>query len=214
MLCRRKPGPLRRRLRRYAALILAAVVVCEAYFELAIKAQLRDVIIRDMRTLSVQAVNTAVDEFLSENYEIGERLVSITYSGGSVSAVTTDPSYINFVKTSITRRAQENIDAMSHSGRVSAHLGSFTGLIILAEAGPMIGFDVDSAQTVSCEFESTFSGAGVNQTLHHITLTVTVELTVCNPFRIHEPIITASTYEIAQTVIVGAVPSYNTALTY
>lgn len=214
MLCRKKLSPLRRRIRRYLVLLLAVFIAAVCYAEIAVKAQLRDVIIRDMRTVSVQAVNTAVDEFLSENFDIGEKLTDISYDGGRVSAIAVNPSYVNYIKTRVTSRAQEQIDYLSHHNGVSEHLGSFTGLIFLSGAGPVIGFNVDSAQTVSCEFESSFESAGLNQTLHHIIMTVTVELTVYNPFRIRQAVTTTTSYEIAQTVIVGAVPSYGGVLSY
>lgn len=214
MRCRPKLSPARRRLRKYAAIILAGVILSVTYFELAVKAQLGDVIIREMKTVSVQAVNDAVDKFLSENFDIGEKLVTLNRDGGSVSAVTTNPSYINYVKTSITKTAQSNIEEMSRGSGVGAHLGSFTGLIILTNVGPVIYFDVESSQTITCEFESTFEGAGLNQTIHHITMTVTVELVIYNPFRIRDTVEVTSTYEIAQTVIVGSVPSYSGVVSY
>ena len=214
MRCRPRLSPVRRRIRKVIALLLAVTVLCAAYFEIAVKSLLGDVIVRQMQTLSVKAVNIAVSDFLSENFDIGNKLVSLSYNSGAVAAVTTDPAYINYVKTEITSRAQDEIDRLSHSGAVSAHLGSYTGLIFLAEAGPVITLDIDSAQTVSCEFCSSFDGAGLNQTLHHITLTVNTEVTVYNPFRIHRTVKSQTDYEIAQTVIVGEVPSYSSMLTY
>ena len=97
---------------------------------------------------------------------------------------------------------------MSHDGTVSANLGSFTGLVLLTDVGPEVGFSVDTTQTVTCSFESSLESAGVNQSLHHIVMTVNVELLVYNPFRIEETVSASSSFEIAQTVIVGAVPSY------
>lgn len=214
MRCRPRLSPVRRRIRKAVALLLAVTALCTAYFEIAVKSLLGDVIVRQMRTLSVKAVNTAVSNFLSENFDIGNKLVSLSYNSGSVAAVTTDPAYINYVKTEITSRAQAEIDRLAHSGAVSAHIGSFTGLILLAEVGPMITLDVDSAQTVSCGFCSTFESAGLNQTLHHITLTVNTEVTVYNPFSLRQTVDSRSDYEIAQTVIVGEVPSYGSVLTY
>lgn len=214
MLCRKKCSPLRRKLRRSIAVLLAASVALITYYEIAVKAQLREVIIRDMQTVSEKAVNLAVQDFLSENFDVGEKLTDVAYSDGSVAAISTNPSYVNFVKTDITERAQAHIDDIAHHQGVSARLGSFTGLTFLMNVGPEIAFDVGSTQTVSCEFHSTFEGAGLNQTVHHITMTVYVDLLIYNPFRISETVSTESTFEIAQTVIVGAVPSYGGVLSY
>ena len=215
MLCRSKPSPLRRKIRKYIAVLLTVTIAFAVYFEFAVKAQLRDIIIRDMRTVSEEAMNMAVDDFLSEHADAGDRLSDIAFDGGgAVSAITTDPYYINYVKSYITKQAQDYIDELSHGEGVSARLGSFTGLVLLMNVGPPVYFDVDSTQTVSCEFASSFESAGINQTVHHITMTVSVDLLIYNPFRIHETVTTTSTYEIAQTVIVGSVPTYGGVLTY
>ena len=66
-MCRKKCSPVRRKVRKYTAVILSVFILFTTYFELAVKAQLRDVIIRDMQTLSEQAVTAAVEDYLSEN---------------------------------------------------------------------------------------------------------------------------------------------------
>lgn len=208
MLCRKRPTPRRRRARKLIALTVAGIILCLTYFELAVKAQLRDIIIRDMQTLSERAVTMAVDDYLAENPDIGESLCRISFHDGSVAALSADTAAVNVVKTSVTKRAQAYIDELSHTQGISTRLGSFTGLVSLLNVGPEVRLPVDSTQTVSCEFESTFEGAGLNQTVHHITMTVYVDLLVYNPFRIRQTVSTSSTFEIAQTVIVGSVPSY------
>lgn len=213
-MCRKKVGPFRRRLRKILAVLSAVFVLFTAYVELAVKAQLRDVIIRDMRTLSEQCVTMAVDDYLAEHAGEGERMCEIVYNNGSVAAISTNAACVNAVKTAITERAQAYIDELSRSQGVSAKLGNFTGIVFLSNFGPEITFAVDNARTVSCEFESSFESAGVNQTVHHITVTVYVDLLIYSPIHISETVSTASTFEIAQTVIVGSVPSYSGVISY
>ena len=213
-MCRQKRSPARRRLRKTIALFLSLLILLTVYFELAVKAQLRDVIIRDMLTLSEQAVTMAVDDLLAENAAENAKTCDISYDGGSVAAITTNAASINSVKTYITERAQERIDELSHCQGISIRLGNFTGLVFLSNFGPDLQFSVDSSQTVSCEFSSSFESAGINQTVHHITITVYVDLLIYSPFRIDETVSTASTFEIAQSVIVGTVPSYSGVVSY
>ncbi|MBQ3284969.1 MAG: sporulation protein YunB [Ruminococcus sp.] len=213
-MCRKKPGPVRRKVRKYIAILLSLLILFTVYFEIAVKHQLRDIIIRDMQTLSEQAVTMAVDDLLAEYSGREVKTCDITYDNGSVAAITTDASYINSVKTFITTRAQERIDALSRQQGVSIRLGNFSGLVFLSDIGPDIPFSVDSSQTVSCEFRSSFESAGVNQTVHHITITVYVDLLIYSPFRVDETVGTESTFEIAQTVIVGTVPSYSGVVSY
>lgn len=213
VVCRKKLSPVRRKIRRYIAVVLAALILLTVYFEIAVKEQLSDIIVRDMQTLSESAVTQAVDDLLREQGE-DVKTCDIAYDNGSVAAITTDSAYINSVKTFITQRAQERIDELARSQGISVRLGNFSGLVFLSDLGPDISFSVDSSQTVSCEFQSSFESAGVNQTVHHITVTVTVELLIYSPFRIDETVMTRSSFEIAQTVIVGIVPSYSGVVSY
>ena len=209
-MCRKKPGPVLQRVRKYTAVFLAVFIVFTTYFELAVKAQLKDVMIREMQTLSEKSVTMAVDDYLAENAGAGERMCDIVYDNGSVAAVSLNAAAVNSAKTFITERAQRNIDELSLTQGASACLGNFTGLVFLSSFGPEVSFPVESSQTVSCEFSSSFEGAGVNQTVHHISITVYVDLLIYSPFRVKETVSTESSYEIAQTVIVGAVPAYST----
>ena len=215
MLCRRKPSGVRRRLRRYICFLLITAILFTVYFEVAVRVQLCEVIRTQMRAVAEQAVCEAVSAFLQDNADAGDRLSQLQLTdGGTVAAVATDSSYINYVKTEISRRSQEQIDLLSHSGSVAAPLGSFTGLILLNNIGPEIPLRIDSRQSVMCTFRSTFESAGINQTVHHIALIVDVEIAVYNPFRIYSGISVSSDFEIAQTVIVGSVPSYGGVVTY
>lgn len=214
VMCRKKLSPVRRKLRKYTVVLLIAAVLFTIYFETAIKVQLKDVMIREMRTLSEKSVSQAVDEYLADHTDTGQKMCDIIYNKGSVAAISTNTVYVNAVKTAVSRRAQEIIDEASHKQGVAAHLGNFTGLVWLSGLGPVIRFPVDSAQTVSCEFQSSFESAGINQTVHHITITVYVDLLLYGPIRIGETVSTESTFEIAQTVIVGSVPSYSGVVSY
>ncbi|MBQ3331005.1 MAG: hypothetical protein IJG87_07485 [Ruminococcus sp.] len=213
-MCRKKLSPVRRKIRKTIAVFLSFLILFTVYFEIAVKHQLRDIIIRDMLTLSEKAVTMAVDDLLLQQSGKTVKTCDISYNNGSVASITTDASYINSVKTFITARAQERIDELSRQQGVSVRLGNFTGLVFLSDFGPEITFPVESAQTVSCEFQSSFESGGVNQTVHHITVTVYVELLIYSPFRVGETVSTESAFEIAQTVIVGAVPSYSGIVSY
>ena len=214
MLCRKKCSPLRRRMRRYTAVLLTILILLTAYFELAVKHQLRDVIIREMKTLSEQSVTEVVNDYLSAQPDAGERLCDIVYDSGSVAAISLNTARVNAVKTYITAHAQAAIDHSARENGVSVRLGNFSGIVFLSNVGPEVSFPVDSTQTVSCAFDSSLEAAGINQTIHHITLTVTVDLLIYSPFHISDTVSVATSYEIAQTVIVGSVPSYSGVVTY
>lgn len=214
-MCRRKLSPVRRRIRRICSVALVLAVVSLAYFEWAVRAQLSDVIAAELRSVAADAVDAAVAEYITDHHEIGQKLTDVRVAdSGAVTAVTTDPAYINLVKAEIGQAARRQIDSRTRSQGLRVPVGSFTGLVFLSAVGPPVSLSIDSKQTVICRFTSTFTSAGVNQTLHHITLTVDVSIAVYNPYHIRREIGISSDYEIAQTVIVGAVPTYGGVLTY
>ena len=213
MLSKRKPGPVRRRLRKYTAILLMIVIILVIFFETSVKGQLTSLIVEELKRVNETAVIDAVDAMLQEDQDLCDGLIELHTSGGSVQAISTDPAAINRVKTAISKAAQQNIDSACSENGVTVSLGGLTGLVILAETGPKIRLNVDSAQTVRCEFKSSFESAGVNQTIHHITLTAYTDMTVSSPYRIDD-IKCRSSFEIAQTVIVGSVPSYTGVVTY
>lgn len=209
MLSRPKRSARYRRIRRRFCIVLLCVLILSAYLEFAVKAQLSDVIGAQVKALAQRAVNTAVAEYLAEHPDAGEKLSDVCYNdSGVVTSVTTDPSSVNALKTSVSTLSQQYIEQYADSEGLSLPLGSFTGFVFLTNTGPAICLDISCRSTVTSTLKSTFESGGVNQTLHHIILTVDVEIVVYNPFRIDRPIHTSADFEISSTVIVGAVPSY------
>ena len=215
MLCRKKLSPVRRRLRRMISWLLMVAVVSVAYFEWAVRAQLGDVIAAELKSVAESAVDAAVAGYLSAYPGVGETLCAVQRSeSGAVTSVTTDPSAVNLAKTAISEDARRRIGSAVSGQGLSVPAGSFTGLVCLSSVGPPVSLPVDCKENLVCHFKSEFTSAGLNQTLHHITMTAEVSLTVYNPYRIRREIRVSSDYEIAQTVIVGAVPAYGGVLTY
>ena len=215
MLCKRKPSSVRRRVRKYICIILAVIIILTSYFELAVRVELGAVIRAQMKIAAQTAINSAVSDFLAENPDAGKRLSALDHTdSGTVSSITTDPSYINYMKSDISLRTQRYIDSLSREKGLSIPVGSFTGLVIFSNLGPEVSLPVDSRTVVTCKLESTFDSAGINQTVHHISLKVNADIAVYNPFRIYNSIKTSSDFEISQTVISGAVPNYGGIVTY
>ena len=73
--------------------------------------------------------------------------------------------------------------------------------------GPTIKVRSFTVGSVTAEFESEFSTAGVNQTLHKIWLSVCVPTTILLPGQQIEVAVETKLC-VAETVIVGKVPSY------
>lgn len=209
MLCKKKLSVRRRCIRNILLRVLLVLIILSVFLEFAVKDQLTDVIAIRMQALAQRAVNAAVADYLAENPEVGESLTTPRCTeNGTATMILSDPAAVNRLKTAVSDLSQEYIDALSENEGLSIPLGSFTGFVPLTNLGPEIRLDIGSRQTVTCSLHSTFESGGVNQTLHHIFLTVDVDMVVYNPFRIRRTVHTCADFEIAQTVIVGDVPSY------
>ena len=84
---------------------------------------------------------------------------------------------------------------------ISAAFGVYYSSI----AYPKLSYTVGITTTVYANFESVFSGAGINQVLHQILLNVSLESDLAM-LRANTEQTTTTNFIVAQTVIVGAVP--------
>ena len=84
-------------------------------------------------------------------------------------------------------------------------MGSLLDLDVLWGLGPSLKVHAMAVGTADARFSSSFSEAGVNQTLHRIELELTVPMTLLLP---GGPVETESVTRlcVAETVIVGRVP--------
>ena len=121
-----------------------------------------------------------------------------------VVSVRTDAVGINLLKGRVCEAASAALAARSQT--VSIPAGSLTGLDILAGRGPSIRVRVRTSGFANADVESTFEGAGVNQTVHRLLLRVGAR--VCLSMAKTQQTKSLS-YEVcvAETVIVGEVPA-------
>lgn len=193
-----------------AALVTLLVAVALAFGVIrGLEAHLRPVLEEMARTQVVNqmtgVVEHAAQEALSQQVEDGA-LVSIERNtDGAITALTTDMSSLNSMRTQIVTevlRALEEVDVSN----VQIPLGSLLDSELIWARGPAIRARAMTVGTISAEFESDFTAAGVNQTLHRIWLELSVPLTVMLPGGEVQAELN-SRLCVAETVIVGSVPS-------
>ncbi len=130
----------------------------------------------------------------------------IIYSeSGELKGISENSVNVNRFKALVEKSIQKKLN----KGKMyyfSLPLGAFTGLTLLSNTGPPVEINFRIEGSVSCRVKSKFIEAGVNQTLHRIYLIVHCKVfTVSTDFR--EEYSFNTDYEIAQTAIVGRVPS-------
>jgi sporulation protein YunB len=154
--------------------------------------------------IATQALNAAVVDAMDEiSYD---QFISISYdSQGNVTLLQANTARMNALATQTALAAQEKIAEIS-SQKVSIPLGSALGIQLLSGKGPRVSASVTPAGSVTCEFLSEFSSAGINQTRHRLYIKLTASMRVIMPSR-SSSVAAVTQVPVAETIIVGVVPN-------
>ena len=152
------------------------------------------------------AINLAIGEQIAAGEISYDRMVSVDKDlNGNVTAVRTNMEEINRLKSAVLRRVDEKLEQLSWE-----QLGVPSGAVLRPELfsgrGPDIPVRVLAVRTSDAVFRNEFSEAGINQTLHIITIDIHVVITVLTWTGTRD-IPVDSAVIAAQTVIVGTVPA-------
>lgn len=124
---------------------------------------------------------------------------------GRITALKTNMSEVNRLKTDILNIINDEILALDTSD-IGIPLGSLFFPELLSGKGPVIPVHILSIRNSDASFASDFSQAGINQTLHQLTMLVSVDVAVLVLGETSSFTITSEVV-VAQTVIVGDVPA-------
>lgn len=125
-------------------------------------------------------------------------------SSGAITALTTDMAEMNRLRGQLIECVLGEVEGVDVAS-IQVPLGSLLDLDVLWAKGPSLRLHGMSVGTVSAEFDSEFTSAGVNQTLHRIWLEVHVPLTLMLPGGQVDTDVNTRLC-VAETVIVGQVP--------
>ncbi len=156
--------------------------------------------------LSVNSVCDAVNNTIDKlNYSYSDIAKIKSDKNGRVQSIETDSFKINRLKADITKAVQKEI-AKVYDNEIEIPLGAFTNVTILSNWGPNIPVNFNLTGSFSSEVVSTFEQAGLNQTIHHIRLFFTSKI-MTTSLDYSGNITFTTDFEIAQSVIVGEIPS-------
>ena len=123
---------------------------------------------------------------------------------GNITALKTNMTEVNRLKTDILNIINDEILALDNSD-IGIPLGSLFLPEFLSGKGPAIPVHILSIRNSDATFVSNFSQAGINQTLHQVTMEVSVDVAVLVLGRTSAFTMTSEVV-VAETVIVGQVP--------
>ena len=198
-----------RKIRRLLHLLLVIlVVVCLGF--LMLRSRYRDVI-RDLAETQVKnttsdLTNDAIAKQIAEGVIQYDRIVYFEKDlDGRITALKTNMSEVNRLKTDILNLINDEILALDTSD-IGIPMGSLFLPELFSGKGPAIPVRILSIRNSDATFASKFSQAGINQTLHQLTMVVSVDVAILvlgqtSSFTVNSEVV------VAETVIVGDVPS-------
>lgn len=197
---------MKRRGRRVLILLMAAALAAAGVFWY-MNARLRPLLMglasARVEAASAQAMNEAILEVLCSPE--AQALLSVRASDeGHVSLLTADAGRLNLMGADCAIAAQKRIRDLGEQG-VSVALGTVSGVPAFTGLGPKLSFRFTPVGTVRAAFHSEFYSAGINQTLHRITLELNATVRVVLPGKSSTVTVTAQA-PVAESVIVGDVP--------
>lgn len=210
---------LRRRLGRswrygpavHPALITLAAALLVAWgviqlLEWRLRPAVAEIARTQVQNTMTSAIEQAVTEDLAQRDVSYEDFVTIERdSSGAITALSTQTAQMNLLRAELAATILEALEGVDVSS-IHLPMGSLLDFEPLWAKGPDLQVRAMTVGTVSAEFDSEFSSAGVNQTVHRIWLEVVVPMTVLLPG--DELEVTVQTrLPLAETVIVGQVPN-------
>lgn len=199
---------MRYRLSRLFRILCAILVICLillALFRMKYGGTIRSLAETQVCNTTSDLINDAIDDQIENGNIQYDRIVYFEKDlNGRITALKTNMSEVNRLKTDILNIINDEILAIDTSD-----IGIPTGSLFLPEflsgRGPEIPVRILSIRNSDASFASYFSEAGINQTLHQLTMNISVDVSILVLGK-HESFTVSSQVVVAETIIVGNVP--------
>lgn len=194
--------------RRLFTLLFLSAVLALAAFGL-LRGKFRSVV-QELAEIQVKnatsdLTNDAIAKQIASGNIAYDRLVYFEKDlNGRITALKTNISEVNRLKTDILNIINDEILAIDSSD-IGIPLGSIFLTELFSGRGPVIPVHILAIRNADANFVSHFSQAGINQTLHQVTMDVGIDVAVLVLGRTISFSMTSEVI-VAETVIVGEVP--------
>lgn len=178
-----------------------------SYIEFQIQPSVMDLTEIKAQTLATEAINTAVNNTVDKlGFKYGD-LADIKYtSNNKVASISTNTVNVNKLKAEVSLEAQNQLDNLQYR-EFNYYLGDLTGFELLNGLGPSLVVRLNFSSSVETEVNNTLESAGINQTQSTIEIHVKAEIFLTSDEEYPNEIV-ETTLPVAQTIIVGELPSY------
>lgn len=198
-------GSIRGWLLRFVCVSLAVFMVLLALFRSRFTQTICTLAETQVRNATSDLINDAIDRQIDTGNVQYDRIVYFEKDlQGQITALKTNMSEVNRLKTAILNRINDEILAMD-TAALGIPLGDLILPELLSEKGPDIPVRILSIRNSDAAFGSNFTQAGINQTLHQLTMEVFVDVAILVLGKTQIFTVSAQVV-VAETIIVGRVP--------
>lgn len=195
---------------RHPVLLVLGIGFCLAAVGIGvIQSRIRPIVSAQAQALACSQVTAAVEQAIQQDLadrgtDYSDFITIQRDEQGTITALTTDMSKMNLLRSQLAQAARDAVSSQGISV-IRVPLGSVLDADLLWARGPALQVRILTAGTVKTAFESEFTSAGVNQTIHRIWLNIQIPLTLILPGG-RETTQVDLRLCVAETVIVGQVP--------
>ncbi len=158
---------------------------------------------------STKILSDCLDDALSETITGGisyEDLVTIRQDEfGNIILVQSNTIKMNIIASDAVKAAEEKLKTKGANG-IQIPFGYLVGGQLFSESLPNVTVHFRQVGNVTSSFSSSFTSAGINQTIHTVNLTLNVDALLLIPNN-NMNINTNITVPVCETIIIGNVPT-------
>ena len=194
-----------RRLIRITAVLLIIVIGFLLLFRKRYNEPIRELSETQIMNATSDLINDAIDQQIEAGDIHYDRIVYFEKDlNGRITALKTNMSEVNRLKTCTLNIINDEILALDTSD-IGVPLGSIFLPELFSGRGPIIPVQIISIRNSDAYFTSNFTQAGINQTLHQLSMSVLVDVSVLVLGQTASFTVTSEVV-VAETIIVGDVP--------
>ena len=198
-----------RRFRHRLVRWIAVVIMISAAVLLLFRNRYNEPVRNLAKTQIMNATSDLINDAIDRQIEAGEihydRIVYFEKDlNGRITALKTNMSEVNRLKTCTLNIINDEILALDTS-QIGIPLGSLFLPEMFSGRGPSIPVEIISIRNSDAYFNSNFTQAGINQTLHQLSMSVLVDVSVL-VLGENASFTVTSEVVVAETIIVGDVP--------
>ena len=184
----------------FAVLLAVLTPVINAIFDAA-----RPIVYEVAANRAQAMITERVENCVRDKDFSGVALISYD-KNSAISGVVCDVGKINELKAALSREITRSLE--NEPVKIPVTIGDVTGSSVAAGRGPRIVVNTTGYAVTSLNVESEIVGAGINQSLYKMKMTVSVECELILPGRKAVKTSVTSEYPLCEAVIVGAVPEF------